>query len=182
MVRHTRKRGCGRSQSKDDEADNLDGYNDELANPDLAEILTHFDLPLLTGDELSQHFSPVLANATTRFLYHFGEKVENGKTIWASRPAGACMIVREQHVAQLDPRANSRLQVAFRCSDSQGSVLLKRAQAEPETVGGPLRWIVNGKTVLNNKGKAVKQYEPYFSTNQPVAPRVIGRKKWALHR
>ena len=43
-------------------------------------------------------------------------------------------------------------------------MLLKRAQAEPEDVGGPLRWIVNGKTVLNNKGKPVKQYEPYFST------------------
>lgn len=26
-----------------------------------------------------------------------------------------------------------------------------------------LRWIGNGRTVLNNKGSAVKQYEPYFS-------------------
>ena len=26
-----------------------------------------------------------------------------------------------------------------------------------------MRWIVSGKTVLNNKGKPVKQYEPYFS-------------------
>ena len=26
-----------------------------------------------------------------------------------------------------------------------------------------LRWIGNGRTVLNNKGNAVKQYEPYFS-------------------
>ena len=42
-------------------------------------------------------------------------------------------------------------------------MLLKRNQAEPETAGGPLRWIVNGKTVLNNKGKPVKQYEPYFT-------------------
>ena len=25
------------------------------------------------------------------------------------------------------------------------------------------RWVVNGKTVLNNKGKPVKQYEPYFT-------------------
>jgi len=26
-----------------------------------------------------------------------------------------------------------------------------------------LRWIGNGRTVLNNKGNPVKQYEPYFS-------------------
>jgi RHS repeat-associated protein len=148
-------------KGKGDEADNLSGYTDDFANPDLAELLTHFDLPPLTADEMNAHFNPVLGNATTRFLYHFGEKIENGKTVWASRPAGACTIVREQHVAQ---RANTRLQVAFECSDGHGTVLLKRSQAEPETAGGPLRWIVNGKTVLNNKGKAVKQYEPYFST------------------
>ncbi|MGY0035270.1 hypothetical protein [Pedobacter sp. NJ-S-72] len=28
-----------------------------------------------------------------------------------------------------------------------------------------LRWIGNGRTVLNNKGNAVKQYEPYFSVS-----------------
>ncbi len=26
-----------------------------------------------------------------------------------------------------------------------------------------LRWIGSGRTILNNKGNAVKQYEPYFS-------------------
>jgi RHS repeat-associated protein len=151
-------------KGKGGEADDLNGYTDELANPDLAELLTHFDLPPLTAEELNDRFSRVLGNATTRFLYHFGEEIINGKTVFASRPAGVCTIVREQHVAQLDPRANSRLQVAFECSDGQGNVLMKRSQAEPENAGGPLRWIVNGKTVLNNKGKPVKQYEPYFTT------------------
>src|SRR5215213_6508749 len=151
-------------KGKGNEGDSLNGYTDELANPDLAELLTHFDLPPLTADELSDHFSPVLGNATMRFLYQFGEELENGKTVFAARPAGACSIVREQHVAQLDPRANSRVQITFECSDSQGNVLMKRSQAEPENPGGPLRWIVNGKTVLNNKGKPVKQYEPYFSS------------------
>ncbi len=28
------------------------------------------------------------------------------------------------------------------------------------------RWIVNGKTIVNNKGKPVKQYEPYFTDSQ----------------
>jgi len=151
-------------KGKGDEGDNLDGYDDNLANPDVDEILQHFDLPPLTTDEASAFFSPMLANASARFLYHFGERIENGKTIWASRPAGSCSIEREQHVTQLDPRANSRLQIAFECSDAHGAVLAKRSQAEPDKIGGPLRWIVNGKTVLNNKGKPVKQYEPYFSS------------------
>lgn len=152
-------------KGKGSEADNLDGYTDELANPDLVELLEHFDLPPLTADQMNEHFTPVLGNATTRFLYHFGEEIKNGTVAFASRPSGACTIVREQHVAQLDRDTKSRLQVAFECSDAHGGVLLKRSQAEPENAGGPLRWIVNGKTVLNNKGKPVKQYEPYF-TNQ----------------
>jgi hypothetical protein len=44
-----------------------------------------------------------------------------------------------------------------------GTVLVKKVQAEPETNGEALRWIASGKTILNNKGKPVKQYEPYFS-------------------
>lgn len=156
-------------KGKGTEADNLNGYTDELANPDLAELLTHFDLPPLTADQLNQHFSPVLGNATNRFLYHFGEEIRDGKTIFAARPAGACTITREQHATQIAPprlllaRISTRLRVAFQCSDSQGNVLMSRNQAEPKSAGGPLRWIVDGKTILNNKGKAVKQYEPYFT-------------------
>lgn len=150
-------------KGKGEEADNLDGYTDEFANPDLVELLEHFDLPPLTAAEMNEHFTPVLANATTRFLYHFGEEIKDGNVVFASRPSGACTIVREQHVAQLDRDTKSRLQVAFECSDGHSEVVLKRNQAEPESAGGPLRWIVNGKTVLNNKGKPVKQYEPYFT-------------------
>jgi RHS repeat-associated protein len=144
------------------EADNLGGYTVGLANP--------------TGNDLAAIFAAatpdynvarrMLGNATMRHLYHFGEAVDSsGNMTWASRPAGACSIVREQHVASLrasDPP--SPLQMAFECSDGMGAVLMKRSQAEPQTVGGNLRWIVSGKTVLNNKGKPVKQYEPYFST------------------
>ena len=35
-----------------------------------------------------------------------------------------------------------------------------RSRCSPD---GPLRWIANGKTIVNNKGKPVLQYEPYFS-------------------
>jgi hypothetical protein len=44
-----------------------------------------------------------------------------------------------------------------------GQMLVTKSQAEPENEGGLIRWLATGKTVLNNKGKPVKQYEPYFS-------------------
>jgi YD repeat-containing protein len=51
-----------------------------------------------------------------------------------------------------------------------GTVLMKKAQAEPDPDKTPadptLRWIASGKTILNNKGKPVKQFEPYFSLNE----------------
>jgi RHS repeat-associated protein len=157
-------------KGKGAEADNLSDYDDDLANPDLPVILSHFDLPPLAVNEARDRFSPMLGNATTRFLYHFGEQIVNGTTEWMSRPAGACTIVREQHVGAVKARqttgadATSPLQVSFECSDGMGAVLMKRIQAEPETADGPLRWIVNGKTVLNNKAMPVKQYESYFSS------------------
>src|SRR6185295_702229 len=109
--------------------------------------------------------APILANATTRFLYHFGEAKDGaGNPVWLARPAGACAIMRERHAATIamdDP--SSPLQIAFECSDGGGNVLMKRAQAEPAQPGGPLRCIVSGKTVVNTKGQPVKPYEPYFS-------------------
>ncbi|MES2675155.1 MAG: SpvB/TcaC N-terminal domain-containing protein [Pseudomonadota bacterium] len=152
-------------KGKGTEADNLDGYTDTFANPDLTDILNYFDLPAFTSEQANNHFNPILKNASTRFLYHFGQKIENGAVIWEDRPAGACAIVREKHVASLAAGNLSPLQIAFECSDGMGTALMKRSQAEPEQINGPLRWIVSGKTVLNNKGKPVKQYEPYFSAS-----------------
>ena len=86
---------------------------------------------------------------------------------WGTHPACACGIVRETHVSQLAPGEQSPLQAAFEYSDGMGSVLVKKVQAEPEAPGRPLRWVANGKTILNNKGKPVKQYEPYFSASGP---------------
>jgi RHS repeat-associated protein len=61
-------------------------------------------------------------------------------------------------------------------SDGEGHVVLRKVQADPgealqvnpdgsvTTVEDGPRWIGNGRTILNNKGNPVKQYEPYFST------------------
>lgn len=106
-----------------------------------------------------------LGGATARHLYFLGDE---------THPACACGIVREKHVAE--GGENSPIQVAFEYSDGMDAVLVKKAQAEPEPPNGPLRWIASGKTILNNKGKPVKQYEPYFSPagHRFEEPREIG--------
>ena len=52
-------------------------------------------------------------------------------------------------------------------SDGFGREIQKKIQAEPGPVveGGPTvspRWVGSGWTIFNNKGKPVKQYEPFF--------------------
>jgi len=107
-----------------------------------------------------------LAKATARFVYSFGEQIENDGTVtYGHHPPGACAIVREQHVIA---GGATRIQVAIEYSDGTGNVLVKKSQAEPDPAlnNGVLRWIASGKTVVNNKGKPVKQYEPYFSDTE----------------
>jgi RHS repeat-associated protein len=69
----------------------------------------------------------------------------------------------------------SQISYTYLCGN--GKEVMQKKQAEPgialqENADGTvtlvdttpdLRWIGNGRTILNNKGKPVKQYEPYFS-------------------
>lgn len=60
-------------------------------------------------------------------------------------------------------------------SDGSGAIAMVKAQAEPgdyprldgsgevELAHSSDRWIASGKTVVNNKGSVVKQYEPFFA-------------------
>ena len=106
-----------------------------------------------------------LGTATTRFVYHLGERYTGAVPTWAATAAGACAIVREKHERDA-AYATVDLQMSFEYSDGGGQVMVRKMQAEPDPAGGAnLRWIVNGLTVVNNKGKVVLQYEPYFSTN-----------------
>ncbi len=73
------------------------------------------------------------------------------------------------------PRTDFLQEYAY--SDGGGNVVMVKAQARPGVArqrtpdgrieevdtGDEVRWVGNGRTVLNNKGNPVKQYEPYFS-------------------
>ena len=141
---------------KGNEADNLGDFDDVLLNPDLDTLQNFF----VYNDYSVANAKHFLRGASTRYVYYFGETIEDGKTIWGKHPACACGIVRERHVAD---EPNSPVQCGFEYSDGTGNVMVKKMQAEPEQLGEPLRWVVSGKVILNNKGKPVKQYEPYFS-------------------
>lgn len=131
-------------KGKGAEGDNLENVPLELSEADL--------IAFFTGEYQEDVARELLGNATARHLYFLGSE---------THPACACGIVRESHLAEAGN--NSPIQVAFEYSDGMGAVLVKKVQAEPAMPGGPLRWIASGKTILNNKGKPVKQYEPYFS-------------------
>ena len=144
------------------EGDNLDGFTDALANPFPADVVNFCASPTF-NDEQARTW---LGNASTRFVYHFGERIDTGgQIIWNAGLPGACNIARERHASQfaLEPLQKTPLQVSLECSDGAGNVLMKKVQAEPNPTNGQTRWIVNGLTVLNNKSKPVKQYEPAFS-------------------
>jgi RHS repeat-associated protein len=101
-------------------------------------------------------------------------------TNYKPRPCFVKTQQRETHY-NAHPLHETRFQESYTYSDGNGQVLLKKTQAEPgealqvnpdgtvTTIPDTfpnLRWIGNGRTILNNKGNPVKQYEPYFS----VAP------------
>ncbi|MCB0836421.1 MAG: toxin [Bacteroidetes bacterium] len=80
---------------------------------------------------------------------------------------------REQHGP-----ANPRWQESFTYSDGGGATIMAKTQAEPglayhwnpetqtlEEIFTSTRWIGNGRTIIDNKGNPIKQYEPYFSAN-----------------
>lgn len=157
------------------EADDLAGIN-EFTSPAESALINNF---LLAADsaQLTTAAKNLLQQATTFFVYDLDAYRNSG-----GRPSVAASIVREQHFVD---NPNSAVQISFEYSDGLGKVLLKKVQAEPgiakkvivnpddtytvtnvDTAAGVpklLRWIGNGRTILNNKGNPVKQYEPYFS-------------------
>jgi len=138
------------------EADSLSAFDNALLNPDLASKQQFF----VTKDYSVADAKALLRGGSARYVYYFGEIIDNGKVTWCQHPACACSIVRERHEAD---QPDSPVQCALAYADGAGNVLVKKVQAEPEQPGGRLRWVASGKTILNNKGNPVKQYEPYFS-------------------
>lgn len=158
------------------EADDLSGIDEFTSAAETALIDDFFNSP--DSVQLTAHGKNLLRHASTRFVYDLDVFRNSGGT----KPAVAASIVREEH---FQVNNDSPVQISFEYSNGLGQVLMKKQQAEPGLAGKAvvnaddtvtvtevntdasvpkqLRWIGNGRTILNNKGKPVKQYEPYFS-------------------
>jgi RHS repeat-associated protein len=114
----------------------------------------------------------LLEGATTRIVYDLGRFLgtQQAHPEDASRwlPVYAATMARETHTSDPLPAGGLKIQISFSYSDGFGREIQKKIQAEPGPLveGGPTvspRWVGNGWTLFNNKGKPVRQYEPFFS-------------------
>jgi RHS repeat-associated protein len=138
------------------ESENL-GDSFATFNPDLTDdkIKAFFD-----ADDPRSLAIQHLGTATTRIIYDL-DRV----------PVCAAAIARETHVSNLTLGQQTKVQLSFVYSDGFGREAQTKVQAEPgpsdpNVPNSPMlepRWVGTGAKVYNNKGKPVRQYEPFFS-------------------
>lgn len=137
--------------------DSLDGFEPDLTD---AAVLDHLENPFVDPQS-------ILQRATTRLVY---DLFAYGRTANDAEPQSAVVytLARETHDSDLGPGQQTKIQHHFCYSDGFGREIQRKIQAEPGPVvdGGPdvrPRWVGSGWTIFNNKGKPVRQYEPFFS-------------------
>ena len=163
----------------DGEGDSLDGFE-----PDLNErtILSHIEDPLADPEA-------ILGQATVRHVYDLFAFMRTRSR--QPRPAASYTLARETHESDLSIGEQTKVQHSFSYSDGFGRITQKKAQAAPgqmedegrddgiahqdagrgdsmnrDPIMEAPRWLGSGWTIFNNKGKAVRQYEPFFSATQ----------------
>jgi len=109
----------------------------------------------------------ILKRATTRLVY---DLFAYQRTRDDAQPQGPVVhtLARETHDSDLAPGQETKIQLSFSYSNGFGREIQKKMQAEPGPVeeNGPEvnpRWVGSGWTIFNNKGKPVRQYEPFFT-------------------
>ena len=164
----------GKAAAEPVEGDSLEGFNPNLSD---AQIQAHLDNPLADPHA-------ILNRATTRLVYDLFA-YQRTKDQPNPQAAVVCTLARETHDADLKAGKQTRIQLSLSYSDGFGREIQKKIQAEPGPVperdtqgkiivgddGQPVmtnmpqnpRWVGSGWTVFNNKGKPVRQYEPFFT-------------------
>lgn len=153
------------------EGDSLSGLTPQTMGAESSAIAAYFTLANAVPTDsasLATAAAGLISQATARYVYDL-----------SVQPTVVSTIVREEHFALVGA---GPLQLGFEYSGGSGQVVMKKMQAEagPATqvtdngngtvsisaianTSPSLRWIGNGRTVVNNKGNTVMQYEPYFS-------------------
>jgi RHS repeat-associated protein len=156
------------------EGDSLDLFETDLTE---AAIIDHLQNPLADPQG-------ILRRATARLVYdlfaYFRTKDQPDP-----QPAVVYTLARETHDRDPVPAGELKIQHSFSYSDGFGREIQKKIQADPgkvplrdangKVIGGEdgqpemtrneisPRWVGSGWTVFNNKGKPVRQYEPFFT-------------------
>ncbi|MGB3201531.1 MAG: toxin TcdB middle/C-terminal domain-containing protein, partial [Nodosilinea sp.] len=140
--------------------DSLAGFDADLSE---AIVLEHLANPLADPHA-------ILQQATSRLVYNLFAYYRT-KDNPNPQPTVVYTLARETHAADLNPGEQTKIQHGFSYSDGFEREIQMKIQAEP----GPLdpdepnaptvdpRWVGSGWTIFNNKGKPVRQYEPFFS-------------------
>jgi RHS repeat-associated protein len=108
----------------------------------------------------------LIGAASTRIIYDL-HRYHREPDSHKKRPVFASTLARETHASDPMPPGGLKIQAGVSYSDGFGREIQKKIQAEPGPVveGGPVinpRWVGSGWTVFNNKGRPVRQYEPFF--------------------
>ena len=161
--------------------DSLDGFGSLDVDLTLGQLQGFVAGPTTTAPAL-------VKNATNRFVYDLDRFRRCGE------PPFAATLARETHASEPLPPQGLKIQVSFTYSDGFGREVQSKVPAEPgraairtgeiSIAGGDIRpgrlkvgdsgvpslgnvnprWVGKGRTVYNNKGKPVKEYEPFFSS------------------
>ena len=145
-------------ESETGEGDSLIGFNPDVTDAQIAAVRT---------DPLADP-AALLGNATSRYVYDLFAYFRSRDLPTPDAPM-IYSLTRETHVSDL-AGAQTRLQHSFIYSDGMGREAQRKVQAEPGAVSGVPgvvnpRWTATGWTIFNNKGKAVRSFEPFFSTS-----------------
>jgi RHS repeat-associated protein len=150
--------------------DSLDGFEATLEE---APVTAYLRAPLGAPATL-------LGRASSRFVYDLWRYRRTG-----TLPVVIATLLRETHDAELAPGESPRVQHRLGYCDGLGREIQRKVPAEPGPVprrdpatgrfvvreGRPAptagdvspRWIGSGWTIFNNKGKPVREYEPFFT-------------------
>ncbi len=178
------------------EGDSLAGFAADLT-PAERDPFFDVDDPHSPGSRSARRLPPRASSTTSTGFHRTRGQIRTTPTS-GSRPVAAT-IARETHVSDLADGEPSRLQLSFSYSDGFGREIQKKIQAEPGPVPqrdrdgqillGPddlplmtpydvsPRWVGSGWTVFNNKGKPVRQYEPFFSDTHRFESRGADRRQ-----
>ena len=155
--------------------------------------LTQAEIDALLADPRGPLAANLLDDATTRVVYDLTAYAREPEPA-GKPPSVAATLTRETHASDPVPAGGPRIQAGLTYSEGFGREIQTKIQAELGPVpqrdaagaivvganGRPLmtphdaspRWVGSGWTVFNNKGKPVRQFEPFFTDMHRFEPAV----------